>query len=117
MSELPFEKPIFELERKIEELAGLSDPAHEPEIGNLRAQLLEVRKSIYGALDPWQKTLVARHPLRPYTLDFVRELTTDFVELHGDRRFSDDKAIVAGFGRFRGQPVAVIGHEKGRQTR
>ena len=83
------ERAIGSHDSEIEELAGLSDPAHEPEIGNLRSQLHEVRKSIYGALDPWQKTLVARHPLRPYTLDFVRELTTDFVELHGDRSNRD----------------------------
>jgi acetyl-CoA carboxylase carboxyl transferase subunit alpha len=112
-----FEKPILELEQKIEELAGLGNPALESEIASLREKLDAVRREVYSQLDPWQKTQVARHPRRPYTLDFVGGLLEDWIELHGDRRFSDDHAIVAGMGRFRGRPVAVVGHQKGRATR
>jgi acetyl-CoA carboxylase carboxyl transferase subunit alpha len=112
-----FEKPILELEQKIEELAGLGNPALDAEIASLREKLEAVRRQVYSQLDPWQKTQVARHPRRPYTLDFVGGLLEDWIELHGDRRFSDDHAIVAGLGRFRGQPVAVVGHQKGRATR
>jgi acetyl-CoA carboxylase carboxyl transferase subunit alpha len=112
-----FEKPILELEQKIEELAGLGNPALDTEIASLREKLEAVRRQVYSQLDPWQKTQVARHPRRPYTLDFVGGLLEDWIELHGDRRFSDDHAIVAGLGRFRGQPVAVVGHQKGRATR
>jgi acetyl-CoA carboxylase carboxyl transferase subunit alpha len=112
-----FEKPILELEQKIEELAGLGNPALESEIASLREKLDAVRREVYSALDPWQKTQVARHARRPYTLDFVGGLLEDWIELHGDRRFSDDHAIVAGMGRFRGRPVAVVGHQKGRATR
>ncbi len=117
MSDASFEKPILDLEQKIEELAGLGDPSRQPEIEKLREQLVRLRRKVYGKLDPWQKTQVARHPRRPYTLDYVRSLVKDFVELHGDRRFADDKAIVAGFGLLGERPVAVVGHEKGRQTR
>jgi acetyl-CoA carboxylase carboxyl transferase subunit alpha len=112
-----FEKPILELEQKIEELAGLGNPALDAEIASLREKLEAVRRQVYSQLDPWQKTQVARHPRRPYTLDFVGGLLEDWIELHGDRRFSDDHAIVAGLGRFRGRPVAVVGHQKGRATR
>ena len=112
-----FEKPILELEQKIEELAGLGNPALDDEIASLREKLDAVRRQVYSQLDPWQKTQVARHARRPYTLDFVGGLLEDWIELHGDRRFSDDHAIVAGLGRFRGQPVAVVGHQKGRATR
>ena len=112
-----FEKPILELEQKIEELAGLGNPALDDEIASLREKLDAVRRQVYSQLDPWQKTQVARHPRRPYTLDFVGGLLEDWIELHGDRRFSDDHAIVAGLGRFRGRPVAVVGHQKGRATR
>jgi len=117
MSDASFEKPILELEQKIEELSGLGDPSLQSEIERLKEQLVRVRRKVFGKLDPWQKTQVARHPRRPYTLDYVRALVRGFVELHGDRRFSDDKAIVAGFGMFGDRPVAVVGHEKGRQTR
>jgi acetyl-CoA carboxylase carboxyl transferase subunit alpha len=112
-----FEKPILELEQKIEELAGLGNPTLDDEISSLREKLDAVRREVYSQLDPWQKTQVARHPRRPYTLDFVGGLLEDWIELHGDRRFSDDHAIVAGLGCFRGQPVAVVGHQKGRATR
>jgi len=116
-NDVDFERPIIELEQKIEELRGLGDPALEDRIDRMAEQLRELRAEIYARLDPWQKTLVARHPRRPYTLDYVAGLMTDFVELHGDRRFADDRSIVAGFAVFRGRPVAVIGHQKGRQTR
>lgn len=117
MGDDSFEKPILELEQKIEELAGLANPALDDEIARLREKLDEVRREVFSHLDPWQKTQVARHAHRPYTLDFVAGLLEDWIELHGDRRFSDDHAIVAGLGTFRGRPVAVVGHQKGRHTR
>ncbi|MGH9316644.1 MAG: acetyl-CoA carboxylase carboxyltransferase subunit alpha [Thermoanaerobaculia bacterium] len=113
-----FEEPIQKLRRRIEELSALpDDAAHRREIEKLREKLDRVSKEIYASLTPWQKTLVARHPARPYTLDYVAALMTEFVELHGDRKFAEDAAIVAGFAFFRGQPVAVIGHQKGRDTK
>jgi acetyl-CoA carboxylase carboxyl transferase subunit alpha len=113
-----FEEPILRLRRRIEELSALPDDApHRKAIEKLREKLDRVSRDIYSGLTPWQKTLVARHPARPYTLDYVQALMTDFVELHGDRKFSDDPAIVAGFARFRGRSVAVLGHQKGRDSR
>ncbi len=113
-----FEEPILRLRRRIEELSALpDDAAHRREIEKLREKLDRVSREIYSGLTPWQKTLVARHPARPYPLDYVQALMTDFVELHGDRKFSDDAAIVAGFADFRGRPVAVVGHQKGRDTK
>src|SRR6266536_1903665 len=113
-----FEEPILRLRRRIEELATLpDDAAHRNEIERLREKLVRVSREIYAGLTPWQKTLVARHPARPYTLDYIGALMTDFVELHGDRKFADDPAVVAGIARFRGRPVAVVGHQKGRDTR
>jgi acetyl-CoA carboxylase carboxyl transferase subunit alpha len=113
-----FEEPILRLRQRIEELSALpDDAAHRREIERLREKLDRVSREIYASLTPWQKTLVARHPARPYTLDYVGALMTDFVELHGDRRFADDPAIVAGFARFRGRPVALVGHQKGRDTK
>ena len=113
-----FEEPILKLKRRIEELSGLpDDAAHRRELEKLREKLDKVSREIYASLTPWQKTLVARHPARPYTLDYVEKLMTDFVELHGDRRFADDPAIVAGMADFRGRPVAVVGHQKGRDTK
>src|SRR6266536_4731010 len=110
-----FEEPILRLRRRIEELATLpDDAAHRKEIERLREKLVRVSREIYASLTPWQKTLVARHPARPYTLDYIQGLMTDFVELHGDRRFADDPAIVAGLAMFRGRAVAVVGHQKGR---
>ncbi|MDQ7007727.1 MAG: acetyl-CoA carboxylase carboxyltransferase subunit alpha [Acidobacteriota bacterium] len=114
---VPFEKPIVELEQKIEELAGLADPALAEEIARLREQLLDLRRKIYSRLDPWQITQVARHPRRPYTLDYIQGLMEGWQELHGDRRFADDRSLLAGFAFFKGRPVAVVGHQKGRQTR
>ena len=113
-----FEEPILKLRRRIEELSALpDDAAHRREIEKLREKLERVSREIYANLTPWQKTLVARHPARPYTLDYIQALTTDFTELHGDRKFADDPAIVAGFATFRGRPVAVVGHQKGRDTK
>ena len=112
-----FEEPILKLRRRIEELSALPDDAtHRRELERLREKLERVSREIYASLTPWQKTLVARHPASPYTLDYVQSLTTEFVELHGDRKFSDDAAIVAGFAFFRGHAVAIVGHQKGRDT-
>jgi len=113
-----FEEPIVRLRRRIEELSALpDDAAHRREIEKLREKLDRVSREIYGNLTPWQKTLVARHPGRPYPLDYIEALTTDFVELHGDRKFAEDPAIVTGFGSFRGRAVAIVGHQKGRDTK
>jgi len=113
-----FEEPILRLRQRIEELSALpDDAAHRKEIERLREKVELVSREIYASLTAWQKTLVARHPARPYTLDYIQALLTDFVELHGDRKFADDPAIVAGLGHFRGRPVAVVGHQKGRDTK
>ena len=110
-----FDEPIIALRRQIDELsAGEADPA---QIEELQRKLTKVTKEIYSNLTPWQKTLVARHAQRPYTLDFIGFLFEDWTEVHGDRKFADDAAIVAGFARFRGTPCAVIGHQKGRNTK
>jgi acetyl-CoA carboxylase carboxyl transferase subunit alpha len=113
-----FEEPILRLRQRIEELSALPDDvARRKEVERLRERLDRVSREVYASLTPWQKTLVARHPLRPYLLDYVGALMTDFVELHGDRKFADDPAVVAGLARFRGRPVAVVGHQKGRDTK
>jgi len=117
---LEFERPIADLEAKIEELSKLSETtgsgALDAEIEALRSRAQEVRRQAYSKLDAWQKTQVARHPDRPHFVDYVGGLIDEFVELRGDRKFADDQAIMGGLGRFRGQPVVVIGHEKGRDT-
>ncbi|MEW5728234.1 MAG: acetyl-CoA carboxylase carboxyltransferase subunit alpha [Pseudomonadota bacterium] len=116
---LEFEKPIAELEGKIEELRHLGDNGDvniAEEVGRLQAKVDKLLRSTYAKLTPWQKTLVARHPERPHTLDYIRALVEDFTPLAGDRAFGEDKAIVAGLGRFRGQSVMVMGHEKGHDT-
>jgi acetyl-CoA carboxylase carboxyl transferase subunit alpha len=113
-----FERPLRELEKKIEELSGV--PGGEDradEIERLDRRLQALRQEVYSHLTPWQRTLVARHPKRPYTLDYIGLLFTDFVEIHGDRKYADDPAIVAGFASYKGAPVAVVGHQKGRDTR
>jgi acetyl-CoA carboxylase carboxyl transferase subunit alpha len=113
-----FEEPLVELRRRIEELEGYpSGSGHEKELERLRTQLRKATNEAYSNLSRWQKVLVARHQDRPYTLDYIDHLMSDWVELHGDRAFSDDQAIVAGFADFRGRSVAVIGHEKGRDTK
>jgi acetyl-CoA carboxylase carboxyl transferase subunit alpha len=110
-----FEEPILQLRRQIEETAAAEgDP---DQLAALQAELTKVADEIYANLTPWQKTLVARHPQRPYTLDFIGYLFEEWTEIHGDRKFSDDPAIVAGFARFRGTPCAIIGHQKGRNTK
>jgi acetyl-CoA carboxylase carboxyl transferase subunit alpha len=113
-----FEEPILQIRRQIEELSTLeAEPARQAEIAELRQKLTKVSHEIYSNLTPWQKTLVARHPQRPYTLDFITALFEDFTEVHGDRKFADDAAIVAGFAKFRGTPCCVVGHQKGRNTK
>jgi acetyl-CoA carboxylase carboxyl transferase subunit alpha len=113
-----FEAPLVALQKQIDELAAFpGDPAKEEEAGRLRRQLDEQRREIYAKLTPWQKTMVARHPARPYTLDYVEALFTEWTELHGDRRFADDPAMVCGFASYKGHPVAVVGHQKGRDTK
>lgn len=117
---LEFERPIADLEAKIEELSKLSETTGsgtlDAEIEALRSRAQEVRRQAYSKLDAWQKTQVARHPERPHFVDYVGGLIDEFVELRGDRKFADDQAIMGGLGRFRGQPVVVMGHEKGRDT-
>lgn len=117
---LPFEKQVVEMERKINELRASSSGGIDlsGEIKSAEKKLEKALKDIYDNLTPWQRVQVARHPLRPYTLDYVEYLTRDFVELHGDRRFSDDRAIVCGFASWGGnETVCVIGHQKGRDTK
>jgi acetyl-CoA carboxylase carboxyl transferase subunit alpha len=117
---LDFEQPIAELEAKIEELSEVQGDATldiSEEIERLRKKGLALTKEIYSKLNAWQISQVARHPQRPYTLDYIQHLMTDFQELHGDRAFADDQAIVGGIARFEGEPVMVIGHQKGRDTK
>jgi acetyl-CoA carboxylase carboxyl transferase subunit alpha len=116
--ELEFEKPVLELENRIAELRASEDPqAARDEIARLEDRLQRLQQKIYGSLTAWQRAQLARHPKRPHTLDFFNLLLEDFVELHGDRVFGDDKAIVGGLARFDGEPVVVLGHQKGRDTR
>jgi acetyl-CoA carboxylase carboxyl transferase subunit alpha len=117
---LEFERPIEELETKIDELKRISDGKDidiSGEIKKLDKKVRDLRSDIFSSLTPWQKTLIARHPDRPYTLDYVNMITDDFVELHGDRSFSDDPAIVTGLAKIRGIPVMIAGHQKGRGTK
>lgn len=117
---LDFEQPIAELEAKIESLRYAQDDSAvdiSEEIGRLDGKSQSLTKDIYAKLTPWQIAQVARHPQRPYTLDYVAQLFTDFEELHGDRSYADDRAIVGGLARFNGQSVMVIGHQKGRDTK
>ena len=117
---LEFEQPIAELESKIEELRFVQDDSAvdiSQEIGRLEKKSQSLAKDIYSSLNAWQIAQVARHPQRPYTLDYVDMMFTDFVELHGDRAYSDDRAMVGGMARFDGRPIVVIGHQKGRDTK
>jgi acetyl-CoA carboxylase carboxyl transferase subunit alpha len=116
--ELEFEKPLLELENRIAELRASEDSlaAHD-EIAKLEERLARQQQRVYSGLTAWQRTQIARHPRRPHTLDLVNLLLEDWVELHGDRVFGDDKAIVGGIATFDGEPVVVIGHQKGRDTR
>ncbi|MEW6053730.1 MAG: acetyl-CoA carboxylase carboxyltransferase subunit alpha [Nitrospirota bacterium] len=116
---LEFERQIEDLELKIEELRRLSDGKDidiSSEIKKLEKKVRDLRSEIFSSLTPWQKTLLARHPDRPYTLDYINMMTSDFIELHGDRRFSDDPAIVAGIAKLTDIPVVLVGHQKGRGT-
>lgn len=117
---LEFEQPLAELENKIEQLRFVqADSAVDisDEVGRLQQKSQTLAKNIYAKLTPWQTALVARHPQRPYTLDYVREIFTDFHELHGDRMYADDLSIVGGLARFQGVSCMVIGHQKGRDTK
>jgi acetyl-CoA carboxylase carboxyl transferase subunit alpha len=117
---LEFEQPIAELESKIEELRYVQTESAvdiSEEIERLDKKSLQLTKDIYTQLTPWQVTQIARHPQRPYTLDYVNEVFTDFQELHGDRSFADDLSIVGGLARFNGQACMVLGHQKGRDTK
>jgi acetyl-CoA carboxylase carboxyl transferase subunit alpha len=119
-SYLDFEKPVAELEAKVEELRAMGESdtavAVGEEIGRIEAKAAAALKELYSELTPWQKTQVARHPQRPHCLDYIAGLITDFMGLAGDRKFGEDAAIVGGFGRFRGESVCVLGHEKGSDT-
>ncbi len=117
---LDFEQPIAELEAKIEELRYVGDDAEiniTEEIARLEEKSRALTESIFSKLSPWQIAQLARHPQRPYTLDYVARMITDFEELHGDRAFADDPAIIGGVGRIDDRPVMIIGHQKGRQTK
>lgn len=119
-SNLDFEKPIIELEEKINELKELSSSGGmdlSSEISHLERKAENVKREIFNKLTPWQRIQLARHPLRPYTLDYINLIMTDFIELHGDRTFADDPAIVGGLARFNGEGVVIVGHQKGRDTR
>jgi len=119
-SGLDFEKPILELERKIEELGNLTDSEHidlSSEIKQLKQRLTRLKREIFENLTAWQRVQIARHPARPYTLDYINLIMQDFVELHGDRLFSEDNAMVCGLARIDKQNVALIGHQKGRDTK
>lgn len=116
---LDFEQPIADLEAKIEELRFLGDDSEidiNEEIGRLKVRSRDLTESIFSNLSAVQISKLARHPKRPYTLDYIEHIFTDFVELHGDRQYADDPALVCGMGRLEGQPVAIIGHQKGRNT-
>src|SRR5690606_2987363 len=118
---LDFEKPVADLEGKILELKKLSESGEAvdvaDEIARLEKRSKEALREIYESLTPWQKTQVARHPDRPHCLDYVRKLFTDFTPLAGDRAFGEDNAVIAGFARFRGESIAILGQEKGSDTR
>jgi acetyl-CoA carboxylase carboxyl transferase subunit alpha len=116
---LEFEKPIVELEAKIQELKSCSASEHldfTDELRVLEEKCSQLKRQIYGGLTPWQRVLIARHPQRPYTLDYIGALCTDFMELHGDRTFSDDAALIGGLAMWGGKPVVVLGHQKGRSV-
>ncbi len=117
---LPFEKPVVELETKLKELITFSETQKidvSQEIERMRKKIADTRKRIFSELTAWQKVQVARHPQRPYTLDYINNMATDFVELHGDRLYRDDRAIIGGFAHLDGQRVMIIGTQKGRDTK
>ena len=117
---LDFERPILELERKINELKSLALDGSidlEEEIKTLETRLEKLKKEVFESLTPWQRVQIARHPKRPYTMDYINMAMIDFVEVHGDRMFSDDKAMIGGFAKIDGEKVLVLGHQKGRDTK
>src|SRR5256885_5570013 len=118
---LDFERPIVELENKIEELKQLGGPSLDFEIRRLERKARQLQQEVFSELSAWQKVMLSRHPLRPFTLDYLGRLLDGFVELHGDRAFRDDAAIVGGVGRWRAagfaRPVMIVGHQKGRGTK
>ena len=116
---LPFEKPVVDLLSRVRELRELAeqDDSMKAELRRLEEKTGRVAKELFASLSPWQKVQLSRHPNRPYSLDYIERLITDFIEMHGDRRFGDDAAVVAGIGRFRGRSVVVMGHQKGRSTK
>jgi acetyl-CoA carboxylase carboxyl transferase subunit alpha len=117
---LEFERPILELEVKIQELKQFAEAEKvdvSTEIARLERKVARLQEEVFANLTPWQRTQIARQPTRPNTMDYIRLMLADFVELHGDRAFSDDKAIVGGFARLEGMPLMVIGHQKGRDTK
>jgi len=117
-TEVPFDEPLEALRGRIAELEAYPEGSgHDKELSRLRSDLEKSSRKIYAGLSRWEKTLVARHSRRPHTLDYVENLMEDWVELHGDRRFADDPAIVAGLATFQGRSVAVVGHQKGRSTK
>jgi acetyl-CoA carboxylase carboxyl transferase subunit alpha len=113
------QQEIDRLEKEVEELRGLAggNAKADEEVDRIRQQVAELRREFYTHLGPWQRAQIARHQQRPYTLDYISLLFTDFMELHGDRAFGDDRALIAGLAKFHGRPVAVIGHQKGRDTK
>jgi acetyl-CoA carboxylase carboxyl transferase subunit alpha len=117
-STLDRQKEIDRLEKDVEELRHLAASKDgDSDLERLRREVLELRREFYDHMGPWQRAQIARHPQRPYTLDWVNLMFTDFIEIHGDRGFADDKALITGLGKFRGRPVAVVGQQKGRDTK
>ena len=117
---LEFEKPLVEIEREIRDLrsaTGNGKIAAEKQVASLEHKAVKLRHKLFDNLSPWERVQLARHPRRPYTLDYIKHLFTDFEELHGDRFFGDDAAIVSGLARFDGDPIAIVGHQKGRNTK
>jgi len=117
---LDFEKPIIELERKIEELKGFTarqDIDISGEMKKLEEKLIRIKREVYEGLTPWQRVQIARHPKRPYTLDYIEMMMTDFMEIHGDRHFADDKALICGLAKIDGERIVVMGHQKGKDTK
>lgn len=117
---LDFERPVIELERKIKDMKDFAKDKNveiSQEIEALEKTLKKLQKDVYSNLSPWQRVQLARHPQRPHSLDYINLMTTDFVELHGDRAFADDKAVVGGFAKLDGEPVMIIGQEKGKDTK
>jgi acetyl-CoA carboxylase carboxyl transferase subunit alpha len=117
---LEFEKPLVEIEREIRDLRGATGDgavAADKQIASLERKAEKLRHKLFNNLSPWERVQLARHPRRPYTLDYIKHLFTDFEELHGDRFFGDDAAIISGLARFDGDPIAIVGHQKGRNTK